>query len=204
MVWCATIVQRLCVHKLNAKIVTGLGDIRNLRFCWQTSSNHYALKFNMVHLKMLATKTGDSELDKNLILWKVNHSLNLGTVSWSIHWRNSHCLELRKLPKDTKLFGSILVRSNRWFGKPGCFVVVFSWGFPWIVCFALLSWLYIYNVSFSSVSVSEILIKRRAPEITDSCTQFAEASHNRSSQPCILIWILLVLEILMACSNSHC
>ena len=31
MVWCATMVQRLCVQRLNAKIVIGLGVIHNLR-----------------------------------------------------------------------------------------------------------------------------------------------------------------------------
>ena len=33
MVWCATMVQRLCVQRLNAKIVIGLGVIHNLVNC---------------------------------------------------------------------------------------------------------------------------------------------------------------------------
>ena len=40
MVWCATMVQRLCVQRLNAKIVIGLGVIHNLVYTAGTGRLH--------------------------------------------------------------------------------------------------------------------------------------------------------------------
>ncbi len=188
MVWCATIVQRLCVHKLNAKIVTGLGDIHNLRF---TTLSQWK--------------------------WSMNFDTRPRDTAWSA-W------SLRKLRGkfanlysslgrylfvvgSFKLLGSILVRSNRRFSKPGCFVVVFSWGFHGLFVVALFSWLYIPCLVFLTVSfwISHQTFYRFEQHRSQiHAHKFMEASHKRSSQPRILVGILVVLEILMACRNSHC